>query len=63
MFINYQRAKMGTEKEALLEKVLNRWKMFNGSQAHAKTTTSVTSNMLVRRWRAAMDLEINFAYF
>ena len=49
---------MGTEKEALLEKVLNRWKMFNGSQAHAKTTTSVTSNMFVRRWRSAMDLEI-----
>lgn len=47
---------MGTENEAVLENVLNTWKMFSGSQAHAKTTTNVTNSMFVRRCRPAMDL-------
>jgi hypothetical protein len=50
-------AKMGTENEAVLENVLKRWKMFRGSQAQANTTTRVTNNRFVRRWRSAIDLE------
>jgi hypothetical protein len=42
-------AKMGTENEAVLENVLNRWKMFRGNQAQANTTTRVTNNRFVRR--------------